>query len=556
VSLWSGGAGAAVETARVRFRDSMSRQAERLVGPSEAGIPLSPFRRWAVTVTVMLVTITQILDTSVTNVALPHMQGSLSAGVEEMAWVLTSYIAANAIVIPATGWLSAMFGRKRFFLICTTVFTLSSFLSGLAPNLEFLVLARVLQGLGGGPVIPMAQALMWEMFPLKQRGMAMAVWGMGVMMGPILGPTVGGWIADNWSWRWIFYVNLPIGAVGFLMGSLFLFDSPHVRRPGRMDVPGLVLMVIGFGSLQLMLDWGEREDWFDSRLIVTLAVLAGAALAGFVLRELTAADPVLDLSVFGTRNFTLGSLVIATAVFGFLASMLLLALFTQKLLGYDAWSSGFVLAPGGVGNLISLVVAGQLVARMDQRVLLGAGLFVNVVALWLMSHLSLEMDDWSLIGPRFLQGIGMGLGFVPLQTLALSTVPVSRLANATAAFNVVRNVGGSIGIAIVTTLLARRSQVHQAVLVGHVDAWDPETTARLQQWTSHFLAQGADALTAERQAMATLYRHTVRQAQLLAYADDFRLLALVFLVVLFLVPFMHRVHADRTSGESAAVASE
>jgi DHA2 family multidrug resistance protein len=511
-----------------------------------------------VTVTVMLVTVTQILDTSVTNVALPHMQGSLSAGVEEMAWVLTSYIAANAIVIPATGWLTAMLGRKRFFLICTVVFTVASFLSGLAPNLEFLVLARVLQGLGGGPVIPMAQALMWEMFPLKQRGMAMAVWGMGIMVGPILGPTVGGWIADNWSWRWIFYVNLPIGAIGFLMGSVFLFDSPHLRRPGRMDLIGLVLMVVGFGSLQLMLDWGEREDWFDSSLIVTLAVTAGAALAGFVLRELTAREPVLDITVFASRNFALGSLVIAVAVFGFLSSMLLLALFTQKLLGYDAWTSGFVLAPGGLGNMISLLVAGQLVARMDQRWLLGSGLFLNAVALWLMSHLTLGMDDWSLIWPRFLQGIGMGLVFVPLQTLALSTVAVPRLANATAAFNVVRNIGGSIGIAIVTTMLARRSQVHQAVLVGHVDAWSPETASRLREWTEHFLAQGADALTAERRAVATLYQSTVRQAQVLAYADDFWLLSLVFVGILLLVPLMHRVHADRIApaAEELSVPSE
>src|SRR6266852_8220239 len=231
--------------------------------------PLTPARRWAITLTVMMVVIMQVLDTSVTNVALPHMQGSLSASIEEMSWVVTSYLAANAIVIPATGWLSARFGRRRFFLVCTVLFTISSFLSGIAPSLEFLVAMRIFQGLGGGPVIPMAQAIMWEIFPLRQRGTAMSVWGIGIMMAPILGPTVGGWVCDNWSWRWIFYINLPIGVLAFLMISVFLFDASFVRRPRRIDAIGLVLMVIGFGFLQLMFDLGQREDWFDSDLIVS-----------------------------------------------------------------------------------------------------------------------------------------------------------------------------------------------------------------------------------------------------------------------------------------------
>src|SRR6266852_4578345 len=247
---------------------------------------ITPARRWAITLSVMMVTVMQVLDTSVTNVALPHMQGSLSAGIEEMSWVVTSYLAANAIVIPATGWLSARFGRRRFFLICTVLFTVSSFLSGIAPNLEFLVAMRVFQGLGGGPVIPMAQAIMWEIFPLRQRGTAMAVWGVGIMLAPILGPTVGGWVCDNWSWRWIFYINLPIGFMGFLMVSAFLFDSPFAKKARGIDVVGLLLMVLGFGCLQLVLDLGERNDWFDSTLVLMCGVLAACMLAGFVIREL------------------------------------------------------------------------------------------------------------------------------------------------------------------------------------------------------------------------------------------------------------------------------
>src|SRR5881296_979364 len=258
---------------------------------------ISPARRWAVTLSVMMVTVMQVLDTSVTNVALPHMQGSMSAGIEEMSWVVTSYLAANAVAIPATGWLSARFGRRRFFLICTVLFTVSSFLSGIAPSLEFLVAMRVLQGLGGGPVIPMAQAIMWEIFPLRQRGTAMAVWGIGIMMAPILGPTVGGWVCDNWSWRWIFYINLPIGVLGFLAASAFLFDPAHIRRPARIDGLGLALMVVGFSAMQYVLDRGEREDWFESGWMVTLAVIAVCALAGFVAREVTTDHPILDFSV-------------------------------------------------------------------------------------------------------------------------------------------------------------------------------------------------------------------------------------------------------------------
>ena len=312
--------------------------------------PISAAHKWAITLSVMVVAFMQVLDTSVTNVVLPHLQGSLSAGLEEVSWVITSYLAANAIIIPATGWLAGVLGRKRFFLICCVLFTVSSVLSGMAPNLTFLILARIFQGIGGGPIIPLSQAILWEIFPLGQRGLAMAVWGVGFMMGPIIGPTLGGYIADNWSWRWIFYINLPVGLLGFFMASAFLFDPPYLRKPARVDWPGLVLMVLGFGCLQLFLDRGEREDWFDSTLIVTLAIVAGVALVGFVARELLAEHPVLDLAVFTDRNFAFGATFISLIGLGMFSSMVLLALYSQKLLGYDALTSGLVLAPGGVGT--------------------------------------------------------------------------------------------------------------------------------------------------------------------------------------------------------------
>src|SRR5437899_45982 len=500
----------------------------------------------------MMVTVMQVLDTSVTNVALPHMQGSLSAGLEEMSWVITSYLAANAVIIPATGWLSARFGRRRFFLICTVIFTVSSFLSGVARAFEFLVAMRVLQGLGGGPVIPMAQAIMWEIFPLRQRGTAMAVWGAGIMLAPILGPTVGGWICDNWSWRWIFYINLPIGLVGFVMVSVFLFDNPFVKKPRGIDLAGLVLMVLGFGFLQLVLDLGEKNDWFDSTFIIGLLILAVCAIVAFLIREMMAAEPILDLTVFHARNFAVGTMCIALIGLGFNSSVLLVALYTQKILAYDAWNAGLVLAPGGVGTLISLMISGRLVARTDQRFMLIGGCLLSAVATTMMTNLTLGMDYWSLAWPRFLQGFAMGFIFPPLQTLTLATIRLDRLANATSAYNVVRNVAGSIGVAMATTLLVRRSQEHQNTLVAHLNVWNTDTAERLKRWVDHFVSQGSDTYTANRRALAMLYRSTVEQAQVLAYVDDFWLISLVFILVLPLIPLMRRVRPEQNERARAS----
>ena len=513
--------------------------------------PISSARKWAITFTVMVVAFMQILDTSVTNVILPHLQGSLSAGLDEVSWVITSYLAANAVVIPATGWLAAVFGRKRFFLICTTLFVVSSFLSGAAPDLTTLIIARIFQGLGGGPIIPLSQAILWEIFPLRQRGLAMAVWGVGFILGPILGPTVGGYLADEWSWRWIFYINLPVGIVGFLMGTAFLFDPSYLRKAGRIDWWGLGLMVSGFGCLQLVLDRGEREDWFDSSMIVAMAIVAVCALAGFLIRELTASDPILDLTVFADRDFATGATLSLFVGFGMFSGMLLVAIFTQKLLGYDAWTSGLVLAPGGLGNVFSLFASG-LVTRIDQRLMLAFGCLLNAVSLYMMTSLTLGMDYWALAWPRFIQGFAVGFIFVPLSTLTLATIQRHKLVNATAVYGMARNVGGSVGIALVTTLLAQRSQFHQATLVSHINVWDPETHSRLARWASHFAAQGSDAFTAERRAVAMLYRETVAQAQLLAYADDFWLLAVMFAAIPLLLPLMRRVHVEKAAPRVAS----
>jgi DHA2 family multidrug resistance protein len=374
----------------------------------------------------------------------------------------------------------------------------------------------------------------------------MAVWGFGIMLAPILGPTAGGWIADNWSWRWIFYINLPIGVVAFFMVSAFLFDASFHRRPRHVDVAGIVLMVLGFGCLQLVLDLGERNDWFASAMIFCFGVLAVCMLTAFVIREFLADEPILDLNVFRDRNFGVSSLAIFLIGFSFNSSVLLVALYTQKILGYDAWTAGLTLAPGGLGTMIALMISGRLVSRMDQRLMLAGGCVLQVVALWMMTQVTATIDFWNLAWPRFLQGFSSGFLFVPLQALALATIPTERLANSTAAYNVVRNIGGSMGVAIATTLLARRSQQHQAILTSHVHVWNPAVTARLQEWTAYFMTQGADQFTAARRAMAMLYRETVIQAQILSYADDFWFMLVTYCGVLLLVPFMRRVRSDAT----------
>src|SRR5213593_1685660 len=517
-------------------------------GPEAPSV--SPTQKWAITLTVMVVAFMQILDTSVTNVILPHLQGSMSAGLDEVSWVITSYLAANAVVIPATGWLTGLFGRKRFFMICATVFVISSFVSGAAPDLTTLIAARIFQGLGGGPIIPLSQAILWEIFPFHQRGLAMAIWGVGFILGPILGPTVGGYLADEWSWRWIFYINLPVGILGFLMASAFLFDPPYLRRAARIDWWGLGLMVVGFACLQLVLDRGEREDWFDSPTIVAMTIVAVCALAGFLIRELLTSEPIVDLTAFTDRNFATGVTLISVVGFGMFSGMLLVAVFTQQLLGYDAWTSGLVLAPGGLGNICSLFASG-IVTRVDQRWMLAFGCLLNALSLYMMTSLTLDMDYWALALPRFIQGFAVGFIFVPLSTLTLATVRRDKLVNATAVYSMSRNIGGSVGIAVITTVLAQRSQFHQTTLGSHVTAWDPATRERLAQWASHFVTAGSDTFTAERQAVVMLYRETVAQAQLLAYADDFWILAVMFAAVPLILPLMRRIRMEPSTAATA-----
>lgn len=481
--------------------------------------------KWIVALTVILPTFLEVMDTSVVNVSLPHIQGSLSAGVDEVTWVLTSYLVANAVIIPLTGWLSSIFGRKRYLIFSITLFTVSSLLCGAAPSLQALVIARILQGLGGGGLQPLSQAILLEAFPAAEHGMAMAVFGMGVVFAPILGPVVGGWITDNWNWRWVFYINLPVGILAVVLAGLLIHDPTYIRR-ARMTIDywGLGLIMVGLACLQIVLDKGEREDWFDSNFIVVLSVVSVVSLIAFVLVELRAKHPVVNLRVFRDRTFTVGCLVMFMGFFSLFGGFVLLPLYAQTLMGYTAVWAGLVLGPGGLASLCIMPIAGGLMKKgVSARILLAVGLSLLGASLWLMSGLNLQADFASIALPRFVQGFGMGLFFVPLAASTYINIPREQMGNASGIFNLLRNLGGSFGVAVSATLLAQRSQFHQNFLVENVTPYNPA----VRDWADRFLgAMGPQGGAGDmRLLLAGLYREVIRQANMLAFNDVFWLFA-------------------------------
>jgi DHA2 family multidrug resistance protein len=497
-------------------------------------------QRAIVSLSTMMATILVILDVTIANVALDHMRGTLSAGVDEITWVLTSFLVANAISLPITGWLTDRLGRKRLFILATVAFTLTSAAAGAAPSLAVIVIARFLQGLAGGPLVPLSQATMLETFPAHQRGTAMAIWGIGIMFAPIIGPTLGGWITDNWSWRWVFYINVPVGAAAVLLAWLFLPDRPPSSKMQRVDVPGLVLLVIGVAALQFVLDRGQREDWFASPLIVWLVVIAALALVALVVRELTVEEPVVDLRVLRHPTFATATAAMFVISIAFYGIMVLSPLFTQILMGYTAMLAGMVLAPGGLSTLLMMPLAGVLMNRLDPRIIIVAGCALNAYAMYLMATLTLSASYWQIMLPRFIQGLGIGLTFVPLSTVALGAVPMRELGHASGLFNFIRTIGGSVGIAAVATLLERGAQVHQARLAAHVSLYDPDVWDRYQTLTATFETRGADPATAELQAWASLYETVQREALSLSFIDNFWRLVWIFLAVIPFVLFLGR----------------
>ncbi|MBS1854325.1 MAG: DHA2 family efflux MFS transporter permease subunit [Acidobacteria bacterium] len=493
----------------------------------------------------MLATFMEVLDTSVANVALPHIAGSLSASVEEATWVLTSYLVANAIILPMGGWFSMVFGRKRFYMICVALFTVSSFLCGIAPSLGLLIFFRVLQGIGGGALQPMAQAILVESFPREKQGMAMAVYGMGVVVAPVIGPTLGGWITDNLSWGWIFFINIPIGALSLLLTADVIHDPPYLVRRSlssiKLDYIGFGLLALGLGSLEIVMDEGQRKDWFGSNFIVTFAVIMVFCLVAVVVWELRQKEPVIDFHVLKERNYTLATVSMLVLGFVLYGSTALLPLFLQTLLGYTALLSGLVLSPGGIAICLCLPAVGFLLRKVEARWLVVFGVTISTLGLMRMAHFTLDIDLNTAIWGRVVQSLGLAFLFVPISVVAFARIPKERTNYATGLFNLARNIGGSAGIAAVTTMLARRAQYHQNVLVSHLTPMDAPYRNMLNHAAAAIHAGGASAPDAAVRAHGMVYGMLLKQANMLAFADAFWVMGILFLAVIPLMLFVKRV---------------
>jgi MFS transporter, DHA2 family, multidrug resistance protein len=496
---------------------------------------------WIVAVAVMFGTFMEVLDTTVVNVSLPHIAGSLSASVDEAAWALTAYLVANAIVLPITGWLANYFGRKNMLLAAVGGFTATSFLCGMAPTLSALIFFRVLQGATGGALQPLSQAVMLEAFPAKDRGKAMAFWGLGIVVAPMLGPVLGGWLTDNYSWRWVFYINLPVGMASIVMTRLFIFDPPYIRRSNKgIDYWGIGLLALGIGALQVVLDKGQEDDWFASHWIVALTIASACGIVLFILRELMTRNPVVHLSVFRNRTYSSGVFLMTVVGFVLYGSMLLVPIFLQTLLGYSALEAGVAMAPRGLGSFLMMPVVGTVVGKFDPRKVLGLGLIGGAWSLYVLSGLNLNAGYWDIFWPQFIQGASLALLFVPLTTATMDPIPKEEMGNATSMFNLMRNIGGSVGIASGTTFLFRMQQFHSVVLGANVTAVNPRAQAMLHGVQARMIAHGSDPVTAMRQSYVAVWGMVQQQAAMQAFIDTFRALGLVFLAVLPLLLVMKK----------------
>jgi len=495
-------------------------------------VPERAMNKWLVTLTVMIPAFMEIVDTSIANVALPHMQGSLNAGTEEITWVLTSYLISNAIVMPMTGWLARMFGRKRFLICCIIIFTMASFLCGLAPNLGGMVLFRIIQGAAGGALIPMSQAIMMESFPPQEGGMALAIFGIGAMFGPVVGPTLGGWITDNFSWRWIFYINIPVGIVAVIMAKYIIFDPPYLKRERTaIDYWGLALLTLGIGSLQVVLDKGQQDDWFSSNFILTFSVIAVVSLVAFVFVELEHPHPIVNLRLFRNMSFAAGNFIMFMVGFCLYGSVVLLPLFLQTLMGYSATMAGMVMAPGGVASVIALPIVGAFLRRQDGKKFILAGLLAGALSMYFMHGFSLQCSYWDFVWPRVLLGVALGLIFPPLSRLTLAGVSRVEMGNATGIYNLLRNIGGSVGIALSVTMLSRMSQFYQVNLANHINPYSPFAGMRLASFRQAAITRGIDMVTANRASLEIVYRIVRRESAMLAYSYIFWIIGLSFLAV-------------------------
>ena len=494
----------------------------------------------------MLATFMEVLDTSVANVSLPHIAGNLSATTDEATWVLTSYLVANAIILPATNWLGNLFGRKNFLISCILLFTLASALCGAAGSLGFLVIARVLQGAAGGALQPISQAVLLESFPPAKRGSAMAVFAMGVVVAPILGPTLGGWITDNYSWRRVFYINLPIGVLAGLMANEFIEDPPYLERVSArsIDYVGFGFLAVWLATLQYLLDKGQELDWFGSHTIAWCAVISVAAFLAFVVRESTAHKPLVDLRVLKNRNLAVGCALVGILGALLYGTIAVLPLFMQNLLGYTALDAGLALSPRGVGAFFATIVVGRLVGKISNRVLITIGFLGLAYSSWLFGNINLSIGMSSIVWPTIFSGVAISFIFVPLATSSMGTLRQEQIGAASGLFNLMRNLGGSIGIAGLTTLVARGAQSNQAAFVSHFSQYNPAYQQKLAA-IQHGLAMHEGSWQAAQQAPGILYGILGQQSLLVTYSHNFRLFGILCLLTVPLIFFFKKVRAAK-----------
>ncbi len=488
------------------------------------------YNPWAIALTVTMATFMEVLDTSIANVSLPHIAGNLSAGQDESTWVLTSYLVANAIVLPLSGWLSTIFGRKRFYMSCVALFTISSFLCGLAPSLPMLILFRVLQGLGGGGLAPSEQAILADTFPPAKRGMAFAVYGIAVVSAPAIGPTLGGWITDNYDWRWIFFINIPVGILSLFLTHKLVQDPPYLRgkkKSGiRIDYIGLAMLTIGLGALQVVLDKGERDDWFSSSFIVTWTAIAAFGLIFAFFWEWNHEHPIIELRLLKNRSFLISNIamfMLGVVLFG---TTLLMPQMLQSLFGYTAEEAGMVLSPGGIAVILLLPAVGILISKVDARYLISLGFFITSIGLFHLSRLNLDISFNQAVWARVLQASGLAFLFIPIQTVAYIGMPREKSNAISGMTNLSRNIGGSVGISLVTTLLARRAQYHQSVLSAHASSASSAFNSMVTGTTNHLTAAGSSPEAATRQAYGVVANTIGRQAAMQSYLDVYYLLAI------------------------------
>ncbi len=507
---------------------------------------------WIIALTVTLATFMEVLDTSVANVALPHIAGGLSAGQDESTWILTSYLVSNAIVLPMSGWFSALIGRKRFYMSCVAVFTISSCLCGFAPSLGSLIFFRVLQGVGGGGLQPSEQAILADTFPPRQRGMAFAVYGMAVVLAPAIGPTLGGWITDNFSWRWIFFINIPVGLISLFLTNRLISDPPYMKgekKAGfRIDYIGLGLLALGLGALQVVLDKGQRDDWFGSHFIVVMTVISVTAIVAVIYWEWHHKDPIIDLHLFRDRSFAIGNMLMFMVGFALLSSTVLIPLFLQTIMGYTAQQAGLALMPGGIAIIMAMPLVGYLLGHYDARILLLFGLTAVGLSLFHMTKFDVLIDFRTVATARVFQALGLAFLFVPINTAAYAFLPKNKNNAASGLINLARNVGGSVGISLVTTMLERRTQYHQNLLVEHVNAGSGKLQEMVNALTQMFISRGSSPHDASHRAFGMISNLVAQQATMLAYIDNFKLLGVA---VLAMIPFVFLMKKIKPGGPIA-----